>query len=272
MIQSQKKVLLSLVTIVSLAFVVFFLILQTDNKRVEGNQLNDINLKFGNNFISYIIENEDGMSFNIFGVQNIKDNDSSLTDLVSSVEFNNPNIKVVDYQVDTGVVYENYKLINILVTTQVLTDKVETADQLLIQYGNESVKAYDFGSLAIQNNVSFQNQHIEPFGKYNVGYPSLALDVSLKNKTNKDIYPSKIYDLTENISYEFNQSFIFQPQEEKQIKIDNFNKKSEENHDFITITPILSYTFEDNKYLYNMPGVIYGVLDSDTDKIKKMID
>lgn len=271
MIQSRKKVF-SLVTIVALAVVITFLILQINNKHVDGNQYNHINLKFGDNFISYVIEDKDGMSFNIFGVQEVKNTNTSIKDLVSSIEFNNPNIDVIDYQVDEGIVYQGYKLFNIIVTTQVLTDKVETADQLLIQFGNEDVKSYAFGNLAIQNNISYQNQHIEPSGKYNVGYPSLSLNVSVKNKTNKDINLSEIYDLTEDISYEFNQSFNIPSQEKKQIQINNFNKKSEGNHDFMTITPILSYSLENSKYVYNMPGVVYGVLDSDADKIKKIIN
>jgi hypothetical protein len=270
-IQSKKNILS--LTILVIAIIFFFLILQlNNNKKVEGVQHNDINLRFGDNFISYIISTEGDMSFNIFGVQNIKDNNSSFEGLLSSVEFNNPNINVVDYQIDTGIVYENYKLFNLVVTAQVLTNKVETADQLLIQFGNEDVTAYDFGRLVIENNASYQNQHIEPSGDYNVGYPSLSLDVSVKNKTNRSIYPSRIYDLTGEISYQFNQSFSFQPKEEKRIKIDSFHKESEENYDFMTITPILSYTLEDNEYVYNMPGVIYGVLDSDVDKIKKIIN
>lgn len=222
---TKPKKVFSLVTIVALAFVVFFLIFQTNNKRVEGNQHNYINLKFGDNFISYIVENKDGMAFNIFGVQDVQNTNSSIKDLVSSIEFNNPNIDVIDYQVDEGIIYQNYKLINIIVTTKVLTDKVETADQVLIQFGNEDVKAYNFGNLAIQSDVSYQDQHIEPSGKYNVGYPSLSLDVSVKNKTDKDINFSEIHDLTKDISYEFDQSFNIHSQEKKQIKINNLNKK-----------------------------------------------
>lgn len=39
----------------------------------------------------------------------------------------------------------------------------------------------------------------------------------------------------------------------------------------MTVSPILSYTFDNESYLYNMPRVVYGILDSDTDKIEKMI-
>jgi hypothetical protein len=272
MVKSRKISIGFLIFVVS-GLLVFLLLWKNDSTYgEESNYRDEIDLKFADNFISYIIEDKEAMSFNIFGIQKIKDNDSSLTNLVSSVEFNNPNINIVDYQVDTGIVYEGYKLVNIIVTAEALTNNVETADQFLIQFNNEDVKAYDIGNVTIQNDIPYQNEHLEPKGNYTVGYPSLSLDVNIKNKTNLSISPTKIYDLTGDISYQFVETFKFQPNEGKQIQIDTFTKKSEEEHDFMTITPILSYSLEDENYLYNMPGVVYGVLDSDTDKIKKMID
>ncbi|HZH61003.1 MAG TPA: hypothetical protein VEY70_15865 [Metabacillus sp.] len=268
-----KKISIGLLMFVVCALLVLFLLRQNDNTyRAESHYRDEIELKFANNFISYIIKDKEVMSFNIFGVQNIENNDSSLTNLISSVEFNNPNINIVDYQVDTGIVYEGYKLVNIIVSAEVLTNNVEKADQLLIQFNNEDVKAFDIGNIIVQNDILYQNQHLEPKGNYTAGYPSLSLDVNIKNKTANKISPSKIYDLTENISYQFDKSFEFQPNGGRHIQINNFTMKSKETPDFMTITPILLYTLEGESYLYNMPGVIYGILDSDTDKIKKMIE
>lgn len=274
MLKRKEKLILTVLFISALVFL-FFLICKNYITKNEGNQHNEITLEFANNFISYVIEdNENGMAFNIFGVQNIKGNRiSPLESLVSSVEFNNSNIKVLDYQIDSGVVYEDYRLFNIIITAQVLTNNVETADQLLFQFGNKDITPFNFGNITVQNNNSFQDKHFEPSGNYNVGYPTLSLDVNLKNKTNSNVLLSRIIDLTEEISYDFAQDYKhFNSQEKMQIKIEHFNRKSNENFDFMTITPILSYKFENQDYLYNMPGVIYGMLDPDIDKIKKIIN
>lgn len=269
----NKKISIGLLMFVVCALLLIFLLRQNDNTfRAENPFKNEIELKFADNFISYILKDKEVMSFNIFGVQNIKDNDLSLTKLITSIEFNNPNINIVDYQIDTGIVYEGYKLVNIIVTTEVLTNNVETADQLLIQFNNEDIKTFDFGKITVQNDIPFQNLHLEPKGNYTVSFPSLSLDGNIKNKTNHIISASKIYELTEDISYQFVDPIEIQPNKTKQIQVDNFTKKSKEEYDFMTFTPILSYTLEGESYLYNMPGVIYGVLDSDIDKIKKMIE
>ncbi|USK74377.1 hypothetical protein [Peribacillus frigoritolerans] len=266
----NKKIIIAL--IISVCVMSAFLILtKTDNKLGKESQYTDkVKLKFANNFISCIIEDKEGMSFNIFGVQNIKDRDSSLMDVVSSIELNNPNIRIVDYQVDTGIVHKNYKLVNILVTLKPLTNNVETADQLLIQFNNENKETYDIGSITVQNDMSYQNKHFEPSGQYTVAYPYLGLDINLRNKTDQTISPSRISDLTKNLSYQFDKPFEFQPHDKKHIKINTFYKGKKE-FDFMTVSPILSYTLDNERYLYNMPGVVYGILDSDTDKIEKMI-
>lgn len=37
------------------------------------------------------------------------------------------------------------------------------------------------------------------------------------------------------------------------------------------MTPIVSYKINNNQYTYHMPGVIYGALDSDQEKLNKII-
>ncbi|QQE75295.1 hypothetical protein KDJ56_04720 [Brevibacillus composti] len=187
-----------------------------------------MNLLFGDNFISYVIDDKNGMSFNIFGVQDIRKHNSSLKDQVTSIAFHNPNIKVVDYKVDTGISQNGYRLVNMIVTVQVLTNHVEKADILFVQFDHEKTTTHDFGEITVQNCLPFHKEHLAPSGEYKVGYSAL-----------------------------------------KRIATGSLHTKKE--HDFITMTPILSYRLGDNEHLYNMPGVLYGILDSDQDKIKKIM-
>ncbi|MED0669956.1 hypothetical protein P4S95_06920 [Aneurinibacillus aneurinilyticus] len=266
MVKINKYWLILLLLIISV-LLIFMLNSTTPNKKSKENA----KLIFGDNFISYVIDNNKGVSFNIFGVQDIRKQNSSLKDQVTSIIFNNPNIKVVDYKVDTGISNKGYKLVNIIVTAQVLTNHVEKADKLLIQFNNEKTTTHEFGEITVQNGVPFQNKHLAPFGEYTVGYPTLALDVNIKNNEKQSISVSKVYDLTDEISYQFKDLLKIKPEEVKHIKINSLSIKSEKEHDFITMTPILSYSLDDKEYLYNMPGVIYGILDSDQDKIKKIV-
>lgn len=229
-----------------------------------------INLEFADNFISYIIEEEDEMSFNIFGV--VKDDtDIKLQNVISLVEFNNPNINVVDFEVDTGIVHDGYRLVNIMVTTELLTNNIEQANKLIIQFNDEETKNYDMGLITVQNNKLFNDKHLEPSGEYTVGYPKRSLDINVKNKTDDFVTYSKIYDLTESLSYKFNTNPKIEPQGTTHIKFENFLTVNNFDPDFITITPIISYVLDGEKYNYNLPGVIYGIMDSDIDKIERMI-
>lgn len=266
MVKTHKIWLILLVFVVSVLLISMVLLNNTTHSKERKK---DVKLIFGDNFISYVIDDNEGMSFNIFGVQDIRKQDSSLKDKVTSVTFNNPNIKVVDFKVDTGISQKGYKLVNFLITVQVSTNSVEKADKLLIQFNKEKTTTHEIGEITLQKNVSFQRDHITPTGDYKVGYPTPALDVNIKNRAKKSIFVSKIYDLTEDLSYQYQDIFKIEPEEVKNIKINSLNSKIE--HDFITITPILSYSLDNKEYLYNMPGVIYGILDTDQDKIKKII-
>jgi hypothetical protein len=235
-----------------------------------NSQEKEVELKFGDNFISYVMENNDVMSFNIFGVQDIREQDFPIEDQVTAITFNNPNIKVADFEVSAGMSLEGYKLLNILVTVQLSSNSLETANEILIQFNNGKTTTREFGEMVLQNSNSFQKAHLAPSGDYKIGYPNLALDVNIKNTDKQDINAAKIYDLTEGILYQFKDSFQITPGEVKHIQIDEFDHKIE--HDFMTVTPILSYSLEGREYLYNMPGVIYGILDPDEDKINKIIN
>lgn len=264
MAKSNKYWVIPLIIVTSVLLILLVNITTRTKERTE-----EVNLLFGDNFISYVIDDKNGMSFNIFGVQDIRKHNSSLKDQVTSIAFHNPNIKVVDYKVDTGISQNGYRLVNMIVTVQVLTNNVEKADKLFVQFDHEKTTTHDFGEITVQNSLPFQKEHLAPSGEYKVGYSAPALDVNIKNMEKQSISVSKVYDLTEEISYHFKDKFEMKPGEVKQIAADSLYTKKE--HDFITMTPILSYRLGDNEYLYNMPGVLYGILDSDQDKIKKIM-
>lgn len=268
----NKKRSLGLIALVVLVMVVSFTVFQLNNKKVDGSQVdNPVKLKFGDNFISYILE-EEGMQFNMFAVQNVKDKNVSLADIVTSVDFDNPNIEIVDYQIDEGIVHRNHKLTNILVTVKVLGDEVEKANKLVINYKDMNSETYHFGDITVQNRLSYNDDHLEPSGKYNVGYPTPALDVNVKNAAQQAITPLEINDLTGNFSYQIESTYTIDPKQVKHIDIEQIDINREKTPDFTTITPILTYDLGGNEYMYDMPGVIYGILDADVDKINKMID
>lgn len=261
---------------ISVFLVFLFLFQNTKTFSNETTYSDKFELKFANNFISYVINDQESMSFNLFAIQEVTNKNYSLEKLVSSIEFNNPKIKITDFEVDTGIKHKGYKLINIIVNVEVLTNEIEEANTLLIQFNNEDVRPYEMGKIIVQSNRNFEKEgrHIEPFGEYTVGYPSLLLDVVLKNTTSGYISPIEISDLSRGIFYQFHDDFKFPPKENKQVKINDFNKKDNAVYDFMTISPILSYTIDNDTkvYNYNMPGVIYNILDPDIEKMEKMVE
>ncbi|WP_349408692.1 hypothetical protein [Pseudalkalibacillus sp. SCS-8] len=261
----SRKITIGLPVVVCVLFMAFLLF----PKDHSFGKITKTELRFGENYINYVVPDQDTMAFNILGVLK---SDSSLQDLVTSVDTNNPNIKVVDYKADTGTEHKGYKLVNIILTIEVLSDDIEKADQLLIQFNNEEPIAFDMGLMVIQNDKGFQRHHLEPTGNYNVGYPRLELDVILRNISSQSLTPVKISDLTNFMSYHFDNNVLIESKEEEQIQIERFDVTKRDQYDFMTLTPILEYTINEETYRYNMPGVIYGILDQDTKKIEKILD
>ncbi|WP_430789216.1 hypothetical protein VBD025_03145 [Virgibacillus flavescens] len=247
------------------------IVLDKSNK----NALDDIDnnsLEFADNFISYVIEEDETMSFNIFGVQNTEKGNHLDAELISFLEFNNSNIEIVDFRLDSGLTHNNYKLINIIVEVKINSDNIENAEQLVVHFKNNKEKMYDFGSLTLQNDKRFVQNDISPKGNYTVGYPTLSLDVNLRNESDQTIKMKQIDDLKKNLSYHFDNVMELNSLETTRIVVPSFEIVDEKDFDFYTVTPILHYSSGTEEYLYNMPGVLYGVLRSDIDKIKKITD
>ncbi|WP_409271345.1 hypothetical protein V1499_18050 [Neobacillus sp. SCS-31] len=240
---------------------------------VAGNPVfskdKEIKLEFADNFISYVIDDENGAVLNLFAVQDVWNKNVALENLITSVQFENPNIEVVDFKVDSGMVHQGYKLVNFQVTARVLTGELERENKLKIWYGDEKTATYRFGELVVQNGAGFEKGHFEPARSYTASVPSLGLDMRIKNTSGQEADGLEIEDLSGDISHQFEDDFKIGPREVGHIEVDGFG---ETEYDFAMITPIFSYSLAGEEYRYNMPGVLYGMTLSDEDKIEKIIE
>ena len=261
-----------LVYSIIIIFIIAITILVIQSNVVETKETNNgVDLLFGKNFISYVIEEGKSMDFNLLGVQDLKTNKTSIEKIIENIKFNNPNVEILDYQLSIGNQYQHYQLFNIIFTVKVLTENVESAEKLTVQFKDGSEEVYDFGHLSIVTDSNYHKEHLEPYAEYNVGYPQLELNVNIRSTSQEDVQLLKINNLAEEISYSFNKPLVLSHQDVKRIKIDNFNINELENYDFITLTPILSYSINGQNYQYNMPGVVYGMFSADEELIQKII-
>jgi hypothetical protein len=213
----------------------------------------------------------DSMSFNVFGVQETNQKPAETSKSIADVELNNNNLKVVDFSVDagTGISHSGYTLINIIIDVQILSDDIEKADQLLLFFDNGDVEAYDIGDMTIQNGQNIGDQRMISAGEYTVGYPRPSLDVNIKNQHEDIISLKKVKDLNKRMTYEFEDHIHIEPDSTANILITSFQLTQQ--YDFYTVTPIAEYSLNNDDYLYYMPGVLYGIMASDEEKIERII-
>ncbi|WP_407545313.1 hypothetical protein [Priestia sp. HNGD-A6] len=268
MLTINKKYLGIGLCVVVLMFSTFLFLNESKKELASGKET--ANLKFAHNFISYIVDDDDEVSFNIFAAENVKTRASNLENSVDYISLDNPNIEVANFKINTGFKQDNYELVNFVIDVTSTTTNVEQAKEMIIHFKDGSKKSYNFGQINLQQKKN-ASQHLDVSGRYTVGYPSLELNARVKNKTKSMILPIEVYDLTKTISHKFNNDLQLQPQKQSTIKVNNFYLKNKEQYDFITMTPIVSYKINNNQYTYHMPGVIYGALDSDQEKLNKII-
>ena len=146
---------------------------------------------------------------------------------------------------------------------------MEEANNLVIQFKESEKKIYDIGKIIFKNNKDYIDKHIQPKGNYTVGYSDFSLDANLISDRNLSI--KKVDDLTSLFFYEFDEQVKMTKDVPEHLNILSF-KAGKEDFDFYTVTPILHYEINGKEYLYNMPSVLYGIMDSEIDLIKKIID
>lgn len=235
----------------------------------DENTLNDIELTFGNHYISYVIENDDA-SFNIFAAGKVQNEAPAISDMIEKISFNNENLEVTDFQIESGSrSHDGYQLVNFIVDVKVTSDDIESADQLIIDWKNGQSKAYDIGAITLKNAKGFSQDHISPVGEYGVTYQTPALDVQFVNELKENIILHGIEDLNHTISYTFQDKPEWKAQENYRLSIPALDEKNE--FDFYTVTPILRYSINDSEHVYAMPGVLYGIFPPDKETVEKII-
>ncbi|TXL61644.1 hypothetical protein FHP05_13220 [Cerasibacillus terrae] len=261
-------VVLSVVIIITtLIFVINYKFNQTDKEVAIYN--NQVELLFGKNFISHVMDDGQSMTFNIFGVQKVTDQGSLTMDLIASMELDNPQLEIVNYDLSLGETYEEYQFFNILTKIKIDSDDIEEANNLIINFKSNGKKTYDIGKIILKNNKGYTNGRIQPKGEYTVGYPDFSLDFKLISDQNVSI--TKVADLTGLFSHEFDEQIQITKDEPKHFDVSSF-KVEKENFDFYTVTPILHYKVGKKEYLYNLPSVLYGIMGSEIELIKRIID
>ncbi len=224
---------------------------------------------FADNYVSYVLQNDDPMSFNIFAVEDVSKGDASLSDLINGVTVNNANIETLDFSVEEGITTNHYQLVNMIVEFKVLTDDIEKAEQIKISLKNGEVRSYDIGEIILQNDKLFQKDDLVPKGDYNVGYPSPSLDVHIANNADSLITVHSIEDINQNFFHDFKDENPIEVNQKKNLVIPSIEFENE--FDFYTLTPLLTYSIKGQEYTYNMPGVIYGITLPDEEKIKRIV-
>lgn len=259
-----------LYAVISIIIIIVALILAMNYKfnqpSEKGNNQNE--LIFGKNFISNVVEEGHSMTFNIFGVQKATEQDSLSADLIHYIELGNPQLEIIDYDVSLGESYKGYRFFNILTEIQVKGDDIEEANNLLIQFKDNKKETYDIGKIMLKNDKEYTEDHIQPKGDYTVGYSDFSLDVNLVSSQNVSV--KKIADFTGSFFYGFSEYIEMTKDVPIYLSVPSF-KMAEEDFDFYTITPILDYKVDQKEYLYNMPSVLYGIMDSEIEIIKKII-
>ncbi len=264
---NKKYLVIGLCIVVFMFSILLFL---NENKKEQASGKEAPKLKFANNFISYVVDDNEEVSFNIFAAENVKTHTSNLENSVDYIDLNNPNIEVGNFKVNTGFNQDNYELVNFVIDVTSTTTNIEQAKEMIIHFKDGSKKSYNFGQINIQRKKNL-SQHLDVSGRYTIGYPSLELNAGVKNKTNSTILPIEVYDITKTISHKFNNDLQLQPKKQSAIVVNDFYLKNKKEYDFITMTPIVSYKINNDQYTYHMPGVIYGALDSDQEKLNKII-
>jgi len=263
---SKIKWIITLTICAALAFSLFIFFNKANFTEASENKENG--LLFARNYISYVMEDET-MSFNIFGLQKTNTGVPISGDTVTSLAFDNDHIQISDYKVETGIRHKGYMLVNIIVDVRISSDKPEKTDQLLISFNGCDREAFQIGKITLQNEHNVRSGDLSPAGQYTAGYPKPSLDVRLKNNLAKDISLEKITDLNGVMTYTFDKGTAVQAKQSKHIVVPSFDLTGE--YDFYTVTPVLRYTAAGKRHQYSMPGVLYGALDSDEEKIERIL-
>lgn len=228
-------------------------------------------LKFADNYISYILERESTLQFNLFGAQDVSIDGPSYFDSVDFISLENQNIEIIDYEISQGDIFGDHQLFNIILEVKLNSDEVEEVSELTLHYNQVEEISFDFGTLILKDDIGFNQGDLDVTGEQNtLAAPLPSLEANLTNQTSNSIKLSKIYDIADNLVFEFKEEVQIPNGEIEKLTISKFNEMNQ--HDFYTITPIVEYVRNDETNQYYMPGVVFGVMVEDDVKMEKILN
>ncbi|KGA98193.1 hypothetical protein AJ85_06275 [Alkalihalobacillus alcalophilus ATCC 27647 = CGMCC 1.3604] len=240
----------------------------SNTKRVEDN----LNLSFANNYISYVINEEDKtMKFNLFGLLDTSSTNDEILQKINSLSLNNSEMIIMDFEVDSGIIYKGHQIVNFIIEIEFKSLDTLSADTLFINYSDNKEEAFEIGEITLANSSQFQTEDsIDITEAHTIGYPSPSLEITLDNQGDNEIKIINVYDLNKTINSSINEFYI-KSNDSNQLIVDEFDNTGEDI-DFYTVTPIIEYRSGDINNEYVLPGMIYGVLLSDEEKIDMMLN
>ncbi len=257
--------ILAIRILIIVVLIVGFINLPSNDKKAKNNE--EIDLTFADNYISYVL-NDEIVSVNIFGA---KKNITNLSDAIIGLELNNENIEIVEYEIDTDKNSNEHRLFNLMLDIKVLSNEIEKADTLRVTFDNYDSQEYHIGQMVVTNEIDSTN-HISYGNEYNVGYLEPSLVATITNTHDESILIENVSDLNKMLVYEFSNEPLIDHGKSYDIDIPSFENRESMQYDFHTITPIIYYKSGENEHVFDLPTVIYGLLDDDEEKLSKVLN
>lgn len=241
---------------------------ETDGK--SAAQSEPATLTFADNYISYILKKGEVVTFNLFGAQPVSADDTTFLDSVNFISLDNDHIEIVDYEISQGDVFENHQLFNILIDVKIDSNELEKAKELTVHYGQNSAESFSFGEMVLKSSDGYDTEELDLTGKNTLASPTPSLDLNLSNETSEYIELIRIYDLAENLRFEFADDYRLTAHSTEKVIIEELHESQE--HDFYTVTPIVEYLHSGQTSYHHLHGVVFGVMDADEEKMRKILD
>lgn len=260
------KAIAAVVVFACILFVVY-LVLKAQTSSVTAP---NIELIFGDHLISYVLEDDDLITFSLFGVQSLSKHPVDLSEAIIGLEFNNPRIKIENFQFLTGACHNHYQLFNLLVDVNLTSKDVEKTDTLIV-HTKRGTKRYPIGEMILTNHQGNVAEIFEIVnGEYRVLYPissSLPFEVHLRNRLNENVVIEKICDLSNTVFC--SKEIPVNAKKYQFIEIRTLEEKK--SFDFYTFTPILICSANNGVVQQVLPGVQYGAFIDESEMIQKII-
>ncbi|MCM3763118.1 hypothetical protein M3212_20570 [Alkalihalobacillus oceani] len=228
-------------------------------------------LTFGDNYISYVLDEESTLTINLFGAQDVSTDGPSYFDSVGFISLENENIEIVDYEISQGDILDDQQLFNILLEVKLHSNEVEKANELTIHYNQVEEASFVFGTLILKDDNGFNQEDLDVTGDRNIVAAPLPLfEANVMNQASDPIELSKVYDLADNLVFTFKEKTEIAEGETGELAVSNFDEVT--HHDFYTITPIVEYKRNNEVHQYYMPGVVFGVTIDAADKMDRILN